>query len=139
MNYTEFIDSKEFRFFSGVELSRYAERTRNGVKNDLPPESIWESILPTLKVADEARRRLGSPLVVTSAYRSPPYNAAVGGVRRSQHLQNTALDLIPRNQSPKKLYDVLWQMRNEGYFVGGLGRYQSFVHVDTRGYNATWG
>jgi len=31
------------------------------------------------------------------------------------------------------------KMREEGLFRGGLGLYKTFIHLDTRGRNATWG
>ena len=139
MTFEEYIDKREFKYFKGYELARYADRWRGNVKNDLPPRSVWKNIIPTLRVADDARERLGSPIMVTSSYRSPNYNSAVGGVAHSQHMVHTALDLIPRHTSPQELFNVLWQMRQEGVFKGGLGLYRTFVHVDTRGRNATWG
>ena len=95
--------------------------------------------MPTLWVADMARERLGFSLTITSAFRSESYNRAVGGAVRSQHLANTALDLIPSKGRVKELYDQLIAMRKGGAFRGGVGIYSSFVHVDTRGKNATWG
>lgn len=138
MTYKEFIDQYEFRHFSGRELAAQAWRVRGVTRNSLPPEKLWKNILPTLRVVDLVREDLGVPLKVTSAYRSPAYNKAVGGASRSQHLRNNALDLIPKGVSPQKLFDALYIARESGLFVGGLGLYNSFVHVDTRGSNATW-
>ena len=95
--------------------------------------------MPTLWIADLARTQLGFSLTITSAYRSTDYNKAVGGAVRSQHLANTALDLIPSKGRVRELYDQLIAMRKGGAFRGGVGIYSSFVHVDTRGKNATWG
>jgi uncharacterized protein YcbK (DUF882 family) len=82
---------------------------------------------------------LGNPLIVTSAYRSSDYNQAVGGVPASQHIRNNALDLRPIGEtSPRELFDLLTDLRTRGRFQGGLGLYNTFVHLDTRGKNATW-
>ena len=40
----------------------------------------------------EVRNLLGVPINVSSGYRSPQVNAAVGGARNSQHLQGLAAD-----------------------------------------------
>ena len=40
--------------------------------------------------------------------------------------------------STSDVVDVLQQMRSSGLFSGGIGKYTSFVHVDTRGHNADW-
>ncbi len=127
------------KHFQPEEVTIQGRRKKNFVRNSLPPENKWEAIVPTLWIADLARRQLGFSLTITSAYRSPDYNKAVGGAVRSQHLANTALDLIPSKGRVEQLYDQLIAMRKGGAFKGGVGIYDSFVHVDTRGKNATWG
>ena len=139
MNYEEFIEGLSLKHFQPEEVTIQGERWRGNQQNSLPPENKWEAIVPTLWIADLARRQLGFSLTITSAYRSPDYNKAVGGAVRSQHLANTALDLIPSKGRVKQLYDQLIAMRQGGAFRGGVGIYSSFVHVDTRGKNATWG
>ena len=128
------------KHFHPREITSQGERVRNGVQNSLPPESKWEAIVPTLWIADLARREHGFSLIITSAYRSPAYNAAVGGASQSQHLANTALDLIPGGGTVDDLYSRLLEMRLGLAFKGGLGLYRSsgFVHLDTRGTNARW-
>ncbi len=137
--YRDFIRGLQLRHFSSRELIAQAHRHRGDVKNSLPPEELWPNIVPTLWVVDQVRRHLGRPITITSAYRSPEYNKAVGGALHSQHKSNTALDLIPHSTSPHKLFRALKALRDAGAFQGGLGLYSSFVHVDTRGRNATWG
>ena len=139
MNYEEFLEGLSLRHFHPREITNQGKRVRNGVENSLPPENKWEAIVPTLWVADMARHQLGFSLTITSAYRSPDYNKAVVGAVRSQHLANTALDIIPSKGRVKQLYDQLIAMRNGGAFKGGVGIYPSFVHLDTRGKIATWG
>ena len=55
-------------------------------------------------------------------------------------MQFRALDISSpaRGVGPAKIFAELQKMRAEGLFKGGLGKYSTFVHVDTRGYNATW-
>ena len=84
----------------------------------------------------EARNRLGKPIRITSAYRSPAYNKRIGGVSNSTHVRFNALDLV--TDKPAALYLLLLDLRREGLFKGGLGLYRSFVHIDSRGHNATW-
>ena len=140
MNYDEYLEGLSLRHFSPEEITSQGERWRDGVKNSLPPENLWRAIAPTLWIADLARHELGFSLTVTSAYRSERYNHAVGGASYSQHLANTALDLIPGGGRVLDLYDQLETMRAGGAFQGGLGLYlgSGFAHIDTRGSNATW-
>ena len=46
------------------------------------------------------RDRVGKPLIVRSAYRSPEHNRAVGGAPASKHIQGTAFDLAMANHEP---------------------------------------
>jgi uncharacterized protein YcbK (DUF882 family) len=75
---------------------------------------------------------------IISAYRCPRYNRAVGGKSRSYHMQNQALDMQFRGASPRRVADVARFLRKKGKFSGGIGRYSSFVHMDTRGFNVDW-
>ena len=104
--------------------------------NTDPPAALWPNMEATAKVLDEARKRLGASIRITSAYRSPAYNKRIGGVSNSTHVRFNATDLV--TAQPASLYLVLLDLRREGMFKGGLGLYRSFVHLDTRGTNATW-
>ena len=46
------------------------------------------------------RDRLGKPLIIRSAYRSPEHNRAVGGAPASKHMQGTAFDIAMSNHDP---------------------------------------
>ena len=88
---------------------------------------------------DELRKRIEATIVITNCYRSPAYNAAVGGKSQSQHKQYRAIDFIVRNHmAPMDWAKVLRAIRDEGFFKGGIGVYNSFIHVDTRGKNVDW-
>ena len=136
----QFIDSNGFKHFRGAELTPYWSRKRNGVSNAVPPLDLWPNILPTLRVLDKLRERLGAPLGLLSTYRSPDYNRAVGGERQSLHMQFKAIDFTCTIGKPDAWAHVLKAMRKEGIFRGGIGVYprSGFVHVDTRGYEANW-
>jgi len=49
----------------------------------------------------ELRDRLGKPLIVRSAYRSPEHSRAVGGAARAKHLEGAAFDIAMRNHDPR--------------------------------------
>jgi uncharacterized protein YcbK (DUF882 family) len=139
MNYEEFLDGLSLRHFHPGEITSQGERVRSGVQNTLPPEHLWAGIVETLWIADMVRHQSGIALIITSAYRSPQYNAKCPGASsRSQHMANTALDLIPIDGGVGKLFDAFKQIRKAGGFKGGLGRYPDFIHLDTRGRNTTW-
>lgn len=137
--YAEFLTSLDLRHLSPHEVIDPHRGVVNEVANTLPPKSMWEKLAPTLKVADEIRERLELPLCrITSAFRSPKYNAVIpGAVSRSYHTRNQALDLV-YFCSARKAFNMALQLRREGFFRGGVGLYPTFIHLDTRGYAATW-
>ncbi|MDP5306235.1 D-Ala-D-Ala carboxypeptidase family metallohydrolase [Paracoccus sp. 2205BS29-5] len=55
---------------------------------------------PALDKLQALRDRLGKPLIVRSAYRSPEHNRAVGGATRSKHLDGAAFDIAMANHDP---------------------------------------
>jgi peptidase M15-like protein len=98
----EFIDRLGLRHFKGNEFTPYWSSTRKGVKNSIPHESLWPNIMPTLIVLDEFRERLGVTINFNSTYRSPAYNAAVGGEPASFHMQCRAIDFRGDSGTPQE-------------------------------------
>jgi hypothetical protein len=137
--YGSYLSGLRLRYISPAEVLEPHSNCCRGVRNCLPPRSLWSNMSPTLRIADEMRRRLGARLVkVNSAYRSPYYNSMIGGAAKdSYHVKNQALDL-KFACSASRAASVAKQMRAEGYFKGGIGIYSRFVHVDTRGENTSW-
>ncbi len=138
-SYNDFLLSLDLRHLSPGEIIDPHRGVADGIENTLPPQHLWEKLAPTLRTADEIRERLELPLRrITSGYRSPRYNAIIpGAVRGSYHTRNQALDLI-YFCSPRKAFQMALQLRKEGFFRGGVGLYPTFIHLDTRGYAATW-
>lgn len=135
-DFQKMLDAEGVKHFTAKELFYRGASDETLKVNTDPPADLWKNMLPTARVANEARIRMGSPLTVKSAYRSPEYNRRIGGARASQHMRYCALDL--GTESPAKLYRILLEMRRDGLFKGGLGLYPTFVHVDTRGVNVNW-
>jgi uncharacterized protein YcbK (DUF882 family) len=137
--YCEFINGLQLRHIKGRELISQSRRKNSGGLCGIPKKSLWKNIVPTLQVLDMLRAHFNSPLTINSAYRSPGYNRACGGKSQSYHMSFFAIDFKIKGVSPTQCYNRLTLWRNKGVFKGGLGRYDTFTHVDTRGYNATWG
>lgn len=138
--FIDWFNAQGFRHFKAGEFTSYFVAERKGVRNSRPPAKLWRNIVPTLRVVDELRGSFGKSCRILSSYRSPAYNKTVGGVPDSQHLQFRALDIAFDGVSPKQVYERLLEWRKAGRFTGGLGLYTGagFVHIDTRGINATW-
>lgn len=59
------------------------------------------------KILDPMREAWGGPLVVTSGYRCPALNRAVGGVTNSAHLSGYAADIRPSDKRRTAKF-ILW-------------------------------
>jgi uncharacterized protein YcbK (DUF882 family) len=136
--YERFLAGLRLRYFSPREITRYADAVRGGVKNALPAEDLWENLVPTLWTLDQLRHYTKRPIRLTSSFRSKEYNKVCGGARNSYHKQNLAIDFQMDGMSPNAAFNALLRMRKAGCFVGGIGQYATFTHVDTRNSIATW-
>jgi hypothetical protein len=81
-----------------------------------------------IDVLQEMRDDLGEPLIVTSGYRSPDYNAGVGGVTYSRHQYGDAVDLDVEGMSVEELGVVC-----EQFDADYVGLYEDgHTHCDWR-------
>ncbi len=109
--------------------------------NTFPPRNLWPRIANTARMLDRIRTELGAAVRITSCYRSPAYNACVGGEDQSLHSQFNAIDFTCQSGTPEIWRRVAVRLRSQDpRFVGGIGTYtsQTFVHIDTRGEARDW-
>ena len=89
----------------------------------------------SLDKLEALRNRLGVPMLITSAYRSPQHNADVGGAKRSQHMLGKAFDVRMDNHDPDE-----FEAAAKALGFNGIGHYprHGFMHIDTREAPARW-
>ncbi len=100
------------KYFTLDELTRSRTATRLGIDNTPTTEAVACLKLLVEHVLDPLRQAWGRPIAVTSGYRCPQLNKAVGGVPGSQHLLGQAADIVagsPRDNA--RLYKLLQQLR----------------------------
>lgn len=88
-----------------------------------------------INVLQKIRGHFGKAVTITSAYRTPGKNKAVGGQVYSQHLYGRAADIKVKGVTPNKVAayaETLLQGK------GGIGTYSTFTHIDTRSTKARW-
>lgn len=79
--------------FTLAEITASAKARQIGVDNTPPPELLPRLVL-LAELLERIRTRLAVPVTVTSGYRSPLVNRAVGGVTSSDHTQGHAADFV---------------------------------------------
>ena len=86
------------KYFTLFELCKSTRAKKLGIDNT--PGTIATYNLETLveKLLDPLREAWGKPLIVTSGYRCPELNNAVGGVKTSHHMRGMAADITTGNR-----------------------------------------
>lgn len=120
--------------FTLAELTRSAKAEALGIDNTAPPE-LLPRLVRTAEMLERIRSTLQCPVIVTSGYRCPELNAAVGSRSTSDHTHGHAADILaPGFGTPTEVARILaplvsvlgiGQIILEG--VGG----KQWVHVST--------
>lgn len=98
---------------------------------------IDERTFRHMELLQEMRTKLDFVIIVNSGYRCKQHNTDVGGSTNSQHMI-FATDIRPSWQNGfKQRLKAMYKMAEELGF-DGIGRYESFIHVDLRGSKARW-
>lgn len=120
---TEHFSREEFRSSDGAHF----------------PYEVKENLQVLAEQLEVLREHFNKPININSGYRSPKWNAKIGGEEKSQHLLGKAADIVIDGVSPDEVADAI-EFLIEGKMMkqGGLGRYTDFTHYDIRGKKARW-
>lgn len=112
--------------FSYEELTHSELAVRRGLDN-APPANVLPRLIATARELERVRALLERPMIVTSGYRSPAVNRAVGGSRTSAHCEGYAVDFIaPGFGEPR---EVAKKIRDSGIVFDQLIAEGSWVHI----------
>ena len=90
------------------ECIKSTTASRLGI-NNMPPQSVINTLkIAAEKVFEPVRLHFGVPIFVSSAYRSPELNKAIGGSSTSQHMHGEAFDLDMDGKSTKVTNAVIF-------------------------------
>lgn len=103
--------------FTGAEF-----RCKDGTKEFLYCPNLIELL-------EKIRKRLNAPIIINSGYRTPEWNAKVGGAECSYHVKGMAADIVVRGHTTKEVAKIASEILGNR---GGVIRYTNFVHVDVR-------
>ena len=106
------------------------------------PSDVLENVKQLAVQLQAIRDYVGKPIRINSAYRSKAHNKAIGGVKTSQHILGKAADITIDTFTPDEVVSIIENMlTNEmlgSFYIGGLGSYSTFTHVDIRDKKARW-
>lgn len=107
-------DENKMQLSEHFELAEFLvseTAARRGIANEPTPEVIENLRRLCQQVLQPLRIKLARPVVITSGYRSPALNRAVGGSKTSHHMQGRAADLIVPGLSPLVVCQTAQQMK----------------------------
>lgn len=105
----------------------YAEMTHTDTGLPNKPDARAEIHLVYLcRALERIRDKVGMPLMINSAFRSPAVNDAVGGSKHSYHLDGRAADISTLGMDDSQL-DALHNAIDDE-FPSEKITYQNFVH-----------
>ena len=88
--------------FSLAELVASQVATRKGIDNT-PAPAIVANLTRLAALLEQVRALVGAPIAISSGYRSPALNKAVGGAANSAHVLGLAADIGTAKLAPKAL------------------------------------
>lgn len=86
-----------WKYFTLKEFTRSSTADKLGFYNNPLQSDINNLDKLVNNILDPLREEWGSPIIITSGYRVPRLNEAVGGVKNSHHLYGKAADIVPEN------------------------------------------
>lgn len=116
------INFKFYEVFSGDK-----KLGKNSIE---PPEEYMVYILTCIEQLQYVRDKINRPIIITSAWRTPEHNKAIGGTKNSLHLKGMAVDSRAIGLPLFLYYSYLLKytkFRGYGYY-----RWKNFIHSDLR-------
>jgi len=103
------------------------------------PNDVLASVMVLAEHLQGIRDAAGKAIIINSSYRCPDHNKEIGGVSNSQHVLGKAADINIKGWSADKTADFIEGLHNQWKNrSGGLGRYNTFTHIDIRNAYARW-
>lgn len=120
--------------FTLAELTASNKARQLGIDN-MPPQELVPRLVLVAEMLERIRATLDVPVTVTSGYRCPPLNRAVGGVTSSDHTQGHAADFVaPRFGSASDVARLLAPLVSTlgiGQIILEGVKGKQWVHVST--------
>jgi len=118
---------KDYKFFTSDELKCKCGKCDGG---EMDESFMWR--------LEGLRERCSFPFIVTSGYRCPAYNQAVGGAKDSAHMEGKAVDINVYGERAAVLNGLAYSYGFMGMGLSQTGPYsERIIHLDTA-LSTTW-
>ena len=123
------------KYFTIDELSASTEARKMGIDNTPTPEAVANLTELVDNVLDPLREKYGRPIHVSSGYRCPRLNKAVGGAVTSQHTTGEAADIyVSRARELAELFALIYYTLpfDQLIWERGTDEAPAWIHVSYR-------
>lgn len=122
--------------FTLVELISSETALRRGIDNNPPTAAINQLKILVENVLQPLRDRYCKPINVTSGYRSPRLNKAIGGSSNSQHCFGQAVDFTVPKEDYKEVFEIIKGMEfDQLIWEFGNDHAPQWIHVSFNAQN----
>lgn len=116
------------------EFTKSSTASARGIDNTPNAEQIANLKRLCQEVLEPLRQHFGVPIVIGSGYRCPKLNAAVGGVKNSNHQTGCAADLhLSNNETGREWFRWLMDNTHFDELIGETSdRKRYWIHIPLR-------
>lgn len=132
--------TKNFNLAEFLISRFYSKRQQKKVFEDFNKDpQLFYNVKELSENLQVLRDYLKSSISINISYRPVWYEIFKGRSGKSQHCKCKAVDITAKGYTPLEVYKAIEYLISIGKMKkGGLGKYNTFTHYDTRGYNARW-
>lgn len=122
-----------WKYFKLSEFTKSNIASKLGFINTPLESDIHNLDLLVSNILDPLREAWGKPIIITSGYRVPRLNEAVGGVKNSDHLYGKAADIVPYDPNDfKKFTEFIKDFLKDKEFKQCIiekSKYSKWIHI----------
>lgn len=112
--------------FTLAEMTASQTADRKGLDNT-PNATAIANLTRLAALLEQVRALLGKPIFITSGYRSPEVNIAIGSTNRSQHPLGCAADFKVPGMTPKQVVEAC--IASDIPFDQIIEEFSSWTHI----------
>lgn len=95
------------KHFQLSEFTHSDTAEKRNIDNTPTPDEVGNLLRLCDHILEPLRAKLDKPIHITSGYRCPKLNKAVGGVANSAHVQGLAADIQVKGMSVEELFNTI--------------------------------